>query len=201
MSCSENMAPIFWGTKRAITCTFKKNLNYFKVSSSLGATARFWKWTGSEMGRLLLLNSFFPFCVHKVFCFLSFFLISCARSRLVRQFSFTVPGAATVAVSLGAAGEFMSLAFSFRSPSSSSSSKSPPSELTTRPSSSSQDRRGEDIISRSLDPSLYSKRAYSCPIMGYLFNIQIGTEKSGGRFGIFYTRQSNKDGRPLIFIF
>lgn len=26
-------------------------------------------------------------------------------------------------------------------------------------------------------------------------------EKSGGRFEIFYTRQSNKDGRPLIFIF
>lgn len=71
---------------------------------------------------------------------------------------FTVPGAAGVAVSRGAAGEFMSLAFSSRSPSSSSSSKSPPSELTTMPSSSSQDRRGEDIISLSLDPSLYLKK-------------------------------------------
>lgn len=134
---------------------------------------------------------------------------------------FTVPGAAGVAVSRGAAGEFMSLAFSSRSPSSSSSSKSPPSELTTMPSSSSQDRRGEDIISLSLDPSLYLKKKKEKKegerrrrrrrkgekkrVLVRLYDIYLifksAQEKVGGVLEYFTPRQSNKDGRPLIFIF
>lgn len=110
----------------------------------------------------------------------------------------TVPGAARVAVSLGAAGEFMSLAFSSRSPSSSSSSKSPPSELTTMPSSSSQTRRGDDIIS--LSPTRCTK-IKTVSLSNYeIYLIFKSTHKSGGRFGIFYTtRQRNKDGRPYIY--